>query len=1350
MNAPLRLLLGTLTVATLSCGSRAQTLSAGPATCATVEVLHPGVRVGADPLVGDGRVDVAAAVETTADGRALVHTDLGLALRLAGDTRVSFPDGRPRVERGRVFVTGWGDDERPLDVGPDARVGIGDAALEVERDVTGGPAGTRVIAVRGEVSYRQGSRQGQLAQGESLEGTSALAVRPAGVWDDWTGGAASPQGMRPRDARGTARLWARTDAGEAPIALSLNELRVQVVVRGDLAETVVEQRFFNGSDRAVPVEYRLRVPQGALVRSFAVERGENTVEGRPAMIASRNASGGGSVALLGTHKADELVAGLGYLSPGEHVRVALGYTAWLSRDGAHRAYVLPLGDPNDAPRVGEFALDMDLSRAGGRSVRLPDGARFVEGRVQMRRSDWRPRSDLVVDLVDHSAPVTPSARGYLSAARGADGHDHLLVDLNLPRGAEAEGTDLALVLDTSAATTPGALEVARAAVDAMLHQAGANDRVALLLGDLGGRPAEGPAGRMERVTPARREAILDAIAHARPGGASDLGRMILDAQATLDARRNGAVFYLGDATPTVGTLDPARLADEVGRAAPDLRLYALSLGHDSHPEVLAALTGSAGGARRVEDATEAVAEATGLLAHALRPCLRDVTFALGPTVTHPLPTRVAAWVAGDPLRVVGELTGNIPREITVRARVGTEARVWRLPLRAQRIDDRGDLGRRWAQHRVDALLGLGSGSASVAELGARYGLVTPVSGLVLDSNPGAASSVGGYVVNAPLYDLDDLGARLPGLGVAGERAPRGVRGFGERPEVALATDDGSGWQPHQVGTTAGLDARSTLAAALAAAEPAARACVERKRALRPGLQGALTVSATLDAQGRVTGSGVSGSTLGDSETESCIRRAVAGLTLPPLELFGATPMTVERVFTFGAPSGDGRGFAARRCPATANLPRPLRRALWRERLGAQGVTPESAKTLWDTAQQRCELRSWEDRIALLEILLDALPDPTEVVRLRALLDDPTAATWLDNALARRFGPAWAWRAAGVGAYVDWDRLLTRLADPRTSPEARVTLLRAWLTVVPRDIDLRLRLLDALEALGRTREARAVAERLRRDPIADARVRGMVGEFFLRAGDRPEALRTFTEIAEFAPYDAFARGRLGDLLLTYGWAAEAYPQYQTLAALRPGDPMAQVRVALAALAAGREDEGLRTLRRAVESSGGDAAGRMLQSLLDGEVTRVATARPDDAAVRSWIRVARQLRVGRETELVLRWTHPDLGVELRAQSPGETAFATVGDAPLPVGLRVFAPDAALDGTRLVVRAATGLRGRRSAEARVQLLVDAEGAARVVEQTVRFDATHRAFGFVVRDGRLVPEEAPAAEVPPLGETL
>jgi hypothetical protein len=445
------------------------------------------------------------------------------------------------------------------------------------------------------------------------------------------------------------------------------------------------------------------------------------------------------------------------------VRVALGYTAWLSRDGAHRAYVLPLGDPNDAPRVGEFALDMDLSRAG-RTQRASARRRPLRRgpRADAPAATGAPAATSSSTLVDNAAPVTPSARGYLSAGRGADGHDHLLVDLHLPRGAESEGTDLALVLDTSAATTPGALEVARAAVDAMLHQAGANDRVALLLGDLGGRPAEGPAGRMERVTPARREAILDAIAHARPGGASDLGRMILDAQATLDARRNGAVFYLGDATPTVGTLDPRAARRRGGTRRP--RPAPLR----PQPRTRQPPRGARGphGLRRRRAARGGRHRGRRRGYGAARPRPAPRACAMSPSRSAPrsrtrcLPASRPGWRATR-CGVVGELTGNLPREITVRARVGTEARVWRLPLRAQRIDDRGDLGRRWAQHRVDALLGLGSGSASVAELGARYGLVTPVSGLVLDNNPGAASGVGGYVVNAPLYDLDDLGARLP-------------------------------------------------------------------------------------------------------------------------------------------------------------------------------------------------------------------------------------------------------------------------------------------------------------------------------------------------------------------------------------------------------------------------------------------------------------------------------------------------------------------------------------------------------------------------------------------------------------
>lgn len=1311
-----------LVLALVACGPRAK----GPrvvATCGDVTVLHGGVSVDGAEVVDDGRVACEGEVATTRDGRAVLRTDDGVELRLAADSAVRMRDGRARVLRGKAFVSSWGDEERAVGVGDDVTVGLADTSLEVERD---GRA-TRVIAVRGEASFRYRDQQGQIGQGESLEGSDRLAVRPAGVWDDWTGGAASPRGVSHRGALSVGYAVAHAEPGEAPSPLAINAWRGAVTLRGDLAVTTIEQRFFNGADRAAPVEFSLRLPPGAIVGSFALEQSGRWSEAQPGMIAT--ATAGGGVAALRADRDGVLRATLGVIAPGQTLGTRITYAQWLVREDARRRYAVPVGDPVSPQIIGEFSLDVDVSESGAAELRVPQGARIVDGHVQLRRSDWRARADLVVDVLERAPTPRPSARGWMPA-RSANDARHLLVDLSLPAPA-ARGTDIAIVLDDSAATDPATLEVARAALDALLRQLGAQDRAVLFFGDLGARAAEGDAGRLLAVDDARRERILDAVARARPGGASDLGRMLVDAHGALDPRRNGIVLYLGDASPTVGTIDPARLAEEIRRQAPDLRLHALALGRDAHVEVLRPLVGEGGAVASVEDPPEAVARVSEIAARAMRPCYRDLRVSLGDHVHHVLPAVRDAWVVGDPLRVIGEVDADHdpPKQVTIEAREGVEVRRWTVPLRVGRVLEAGDLARRWASARIAQLADTGAGRASIAEIAARFGLVTPVSALVLGTSA-PAQTIAWNITDSP-WPADPTVGRLPSLGV-GQLAPRGVQTLGEAPEIPVAIDDGTGWQPHRAGENQGFGGEAALVAALANAEPAARACVARKRALRPGLAGDITVSVSVDAEGRLADATVSASTLRDAETEACIRRAVAGLTLPAPALLGASPGRVERSFSFPGAEG-AQAYAARSCPPSAQLPRAMRRVLWRERLAAQGPTAASAITLWRNAMARCELRWWEDRVALMDLVLDTLSDPAELVRFRDALDDAAAIDWLDGAIARRYGPSRAWNAIHRALYVDWDALLARLAAPGITVDQRVALLRAWLSVAPRDIDLRLRLLATLEEAGRTREARTLADALRRDRLADARVRGMVGEFLLRAGDRHEALRTFTEIAEFAPYDPWARTRLGDLLLTYGEPEQAYRQYQTLALLDPGNPMPAARVGIAALAAGREDEGLRTIRRAVEIAGADAVGRAVQSLLDGEVARVAAARGNDPAVRAWVRVARQLRAGREPDVIVRWTHPDLGVELLAQRPSETSASAVGDAPSTLGLRVFTPDVALDGMRLVLRGAVGLQGARRAEAVLAIL----GGDRVVEQRVTLDRTHRAMAFTVRDGRLA--EAP-----------
>lgn len=1314
------------------CGGRAQGTRAAPSTCAALEVQHGGVTLADEAIARGARVPCAGVVTTDGAGRAVIRTDEGLELRVAGDTRVRFADGVATLERGRVFATGQGADARAFQVG-DARLEIADAALELERDA----GGLRAIVVRGEVAWRQGRRQGQLAQGEALEGSGELSPRAASVWDDWTGGAASPQGIaRPR-ARGVGAAFAHVTDGEAPVALAVRAHEVQASIRGDLAVTTVEQRFFNGASTVSPVDWRLPLPEGALVARFRVGRANLPwTESSPAVL-SRVAPDGAASALYADDDGT-VHAFLGLLAPGDELRVSVTWTQWLTRDGGRRTFVAGTAE-SDPPLIGEYSLDVDLGRAGARAVAIPEGARLVDGHVRLRRSDYRPRGELAVELTD--APTSaPTARAWQATH---DGVTSLALDLSLPTAAP-DGTDVIVVLDDSAGTERSALEMARAAVDATLRQLGASDRVALWFGDLRGRPAEGSAGALARLDDARREAIVDAVARVRLGGATNLGRILADANAALDPSRNGVVLYLGDATPTVGPIDPSRLRDDLRRQAPDLRLYVLGLGSDAHPEVLAPLAAGAHATERATDRAEAVAASGRLVARALQPMLRDVVLTAGPAVHTVLPARVERWFAGEPLRFVGVVESKLPKEVRVRARVAGDVREWTLPIRPQPVYDEGDLRRRWAQLRVRDLIAQGGSRGAVADLGARFGLVTPVSGLSLDGVP-----TGGVFVHAGLWDESVASSALPSLGVAEAVLPRGIDRFGQARAAPIAVDDGSGWAPHALGEGQGLGGRAALVAALSTAGDAANACVARKRALRPSLAGEVTVRATVAADGRVSEAVVAGSTLRDAETEACVQRAVSSVTLPPLELLGAAPDTVERTFRFDAlADAGGRGPAAGRCPSSAQLPRPLRTALWRERWRTRGGEASGAVAVWTEARSRCELRWWEDRVALLEVFLDGLHDPASLSTLREGLADPSVVDWFDAALARRFGPAFAWRAAHArGELVDWDALLRRLSSPTLTPAQRVEVLRAWLVVAPRDIDLLLRYMDALAAVGRAPDARAVADRLRRDPAADARVRSRVGELLLRLDARDEALRAFSEIVEGAPYDPSARERLGDLLLAYDWFEEAYAQYVTLRALRPGDPAVEVRVALAALGAGREDEALRTLRAASEGSGDPALAVGLRAMLDREVLRLAESRRDDPGLRAWTRGARA--EGRDT-VVLRWAHPDVGLELFSRAPDDAGYGEAGESPLALGLRVYQPLTAVEGLHLVVRGRVGLRPGRPVRAALLLRLAAGDRPRAVQVDVSLDATHRARGYVVRNGALVEEPVDPTLVPTLVEAL
>jgi hypothetical protein len=105
-------------------------------------------------------------------------------------------------------------------------------------------------------------------------------------------------------------------------------------------------------------------------------------------------------------------------------------------------------------------------------------------------------------------------------------------------------------------------------------------------------------------------------------------------------------------------------------------------------------------------------------------------------------------------------------------------------------------------------------------------------------------------------------------------------------------------------------------------------------------------------------------------------------------------------------------------------------------------------------------------------------------------------------------------------------------------------------------------------------------------------------------------------------------------------------------------------------------------------------------------------------------------------MLRWTHPDVGLELLVQRAGEPAPVTVGTAASTLGLRTAILDESEGEVRVVLRAATGLRAAREVRCALAVLLD----GRLTERSVVLRPSAPAAAFTLRSGEL----SPAAPLP------
>ncbi|AKF11715.1 AgmX/PglI C-terminal domain-containing protein [Sandaracinus amylolyticus] len=767
-------IVGVVALALVACGHRTEAVDA---TVATLRTVRGDVRAGEDVAGPRARVAPGAIVTTGEASRARLELDGGGALLLDQGARLTVAaEDAIAIDAGRVYLRAHPGDAVAITIG-EAALRAADAALSIEP--------TRVYVVRGEISYRVGAHRGVIRAGEemALGATSSgpPAITPATLWSDWTGGLVRPGPDGGDVAPGMGMLEARVpdEIGVARWALTIRRLDVRVRVDGDLAITEVEQEFFNPASETVEGLYRVSVPEGAVLQRFAVDRDGTMVEGyvreqQQARVAYEAQVYRGSTddpALLEWDAAGRYRARIYPIAPGEVRRIAIRYAEWLgaAREGGPRLYRYPMGAGDRAPHVQEMSFVADLARAGAPHVRAGMGA-VVEGdSVVLRRSDFRPRSDLWLELTSdesgraqrayrarHEPP--PRAPGSRAIVHEADERDYWFLPLRLParlteRTSEG-GIDLVVVADVSAATDRSHLELGRSVVESIAAHLGPRDRLSIVGADLAIRPliegegatALGPASG-ERV-----EALLEGLSRVPAGGATDLGAAIAEAAALLDPARPGAVVYVGDGAPTVGELGAEQLLEHFARLPHPVRLYAIGVGSSasrspgahcatareanasdgplgavgcSNLDLLDALTQGGGLALRVEERGQSAEAALDVLAHAQRPLLSRVTVELGTGIDNVFPRRPVDLTSGDVLAIVGRVRDDPPSEIVVRGEVAGAPFEERIAVSTETRAETVDLRLRWAGERLHQLLLGGASREEIAELGTRYGLITP-------------------------------------------------------------------------------------------------------------------------------------------------------------------------------------------------------------------------------------------------------------------------------------------------------------------------------------------------------------------------------------------------------------------------------------------------------------------------------------------------------------------------------------------------------------------------------------------------------------------------------------------------
>ena len=574
-------------------------------------------------------------------------------------------------------------------------------------------------------------------------------------------------------AIGTLRARRAGAKKDTELALRLTDHQVRVNIQGQLARTEVEEAFHNDTKNTLEGVYSFPIPRGAQIAGLDLlvdgewmegaivsrERGEKIWRGVIRNAAPKHVKQEiieyvwvpgpwKDPALLTWKEGTNFELRIFPIPAKGERRVRIAWTETLPRVAGGRRYVYPLASRGEGTVAAErFRLDVSIGggAVGVRSTPFELKEEQAEGQTRLR-TDMRafvPSGDLVLDIPQpESAESELRAWSYQAPAGALADKAYGLVSLqpDLPgRGgaAGAEELDVLFVVDRSYSMQQERLARAAKLVARVTRELSPKSRVHVLA----------CADRCQSIGPGFRAASATAatdlqqrIEQLQPLGATRLLHALDRAGRTLPSEngdRGARIIYLGDGTPSVGELDPARLAGAVPGAVRGARLTTVSLGGTSDELTLGALA-QAGRGSHVAHGAAATLRSTAwqVLQRQWGEPLRNVAIELPGGAEELAPARLADLWPGEERLVAFRMAGAASGDVVLKGTRGGEPFEQRWAVNLEPRTDRGNafLPRLWAEKRIHALQQNGGKVEDIVALSTKHHVLSRhTSLLVLES-----------------------------------------------------------------------------------------------------------------------------------------------------------------------------------------------------------------------------------------------------------------------------------------------------------------------------------------------------------------------------------------------------------------------------------------------------------------------------------------------------------------------------------------------------------------------------------------------------------------------------------------